>query len=1480
MKIHSTATTFFIGLFLFCCFVSTINAQTSDITEGCLPLEVSFNGPAGQSAYYWDFKDGAFATTQNATNTFGAAGSYEVELRQGQNGAVVGTITINVYEKPVITIVGDPAGGCAPLNTTLSATIDADPAINVTAYQWSFGDGQSGNGPTPLHTYTDLGTYDVGLEISTNLTGCDITEFSPEVIAVSGVPSVSFTTSPNPPISCTAPLDVTFNNTTNPAGLTFEWDFGNGQTSSETNPGTITYTTEGSFTATLTATDNIGCSRTITRNINIGNPVASFEVPDTVCVGQPFIIENESTIGAYNWDLGNGETSTAGSPTVAYDTPGLKTITLNVTAAGGCTGDTMVTLFAEEVPEGFTTLPDFSCEEPLSVALSPEYMNPDAMYEWTIVYIDPFPATPDSILLTSEEMSPTFDFFNPDTTIYGRNGRLIIQTSYMATSPAGCVVSGTMIDTLWQPNALFMPDVVDGCAPLAVTFADSSTAFSNIVGYTYLYDDGNMASFTNDDPHTYTFNDPGEYDVRLVIETENGCLDTSYAVRIEVGSPLTPDFTADQTTVCPGDTVLFTGISNTGNIDAWHFHAEEGRGSHCFNDNEMRYNFDNTTGPQDITLEVEYNGCFSEVTKTDFITVNGPLAKMNFQTNCDNPFNVAFEDLSSGATTVTWAFGDSTSSTVSNTSHLYDSTGTYMVYLTAENNTTGCPASVDSALVHVTDIRAGMELLNEEMEEDSMFCIGEPIFLKAQNSQDVDNRCWKGYDWHFSWKRPITTPLDTLDESASAPGDQTISLVVTDINGCRDTTSRELWVFSSQPDFTLSEDVICIPSPELSFSEMSTSDTTLVKWEWDFGDGGMATGQTATHAYTTSPFPEGSNDVSITVPVTLFVEDVMGCSETVTKNITVYEPRINLLADPTNICSGAEVAFNTTDFEFPAGTNRPVTYSWDFGNGTTSTNRMDTVQYDGAGTYNVNLNIVEIATGCQNIRPLNPLAINVQGYPDASFTTNVDGQDPICYPAIIEFADNSVTSDPLTQMWDFGNGATSNDLDPSITFDKGTYTVEMIVSTSFGCMDTVSRSFTLVGPEGDFIVDNNLVCLGEPINFEVQNTVDISSFRWEFGDGDIVQGGDMVTHEYQSGGTFTAELILTGVSGICETTLTEQITVQDLAADFTVMDACFGPIQFLDNSSNLVTNYFYDFGDGSNSTDEDPVHTFAAPGVQTVELLVESAIGCMDSVTQTVEVFPLPAPIVDDAGGCQDSDIALSVNNANAGNDFFWTPETFVTNNGQPSITVNLDETTTFTVFETDQNNCEGSTTATVNIVPAIPEIPDVVEGVCEGDVFNITTIPVNDFYTYIWTSNAGNTDGLSCSDCPNPTVTINGSVQYELVVSDASGTCSEQSATFMYNVPEENQVAMPNAFRPNGDEANDYFNYVINNESANVNVIVFQVFDRFGNMVYNNETPTTGWDGMTNGKLANSDVYLYNIELSIDECVSLEFQGDVTLIR
>jgi len=258
--------------------INSIFAQTADQTEGCAPFSVNFTPPAGSTSFFWEFGDGASSNLENASRNYIAPGTYEVIFRESLNGPQVGnSITVTVFEKPSITLTADPDGGCAPLTTTLSSNINVDSGINIFNYSWVFGDFTSDAGATlspTSHPYVNPGDFTVSLDITTNYPTCNVLEIANDLVSASGPPGVNFITNPNPPVSCTAPLEVTFVNVSLDQTLDWDWDLGNSNSSTVLNPPSQTYTTEGNYTVTLTGTDPNGCAGTASQVISIGEPLA------------------------------------------------------------------------------------------------------------------------------------------------------------------------------------------------------------------------------------------------------------------------------------------------------------------------------------------------------------------------------------------------------------------------------------------------------------------------------------------------------------------------------------------------------------------------------------------------------------------------------------------------------------------------------------------------------------------------------------------------------------------------------------------------------------------------------------------------------------------------------------------------------------------------------------------------------------------------------------------------------------------------------------------------------------------------------------------------------------------------------------------------------------------------------------------------------------------------------------------------------
>ncbi|MEN0005011.1 MAG: PKD domain-containing protein [Bacteroidota bacterium] len=1374
--------------------------QTASPIEGCVDLTVNFTPPAGSTAFFWDFKNGSTSSNAEPSTIYTNPGVYEVEFSEGQGQPVAGTVTITVYPKPELSFAADTLRGCTPFAVTFTDESTIDPAIDVTALNWTFGDGNSSTGNPVTHIYNTNGIFDIGLQLEAVQENCGITVNVPSLIDVSSAPQTAFTAAPNS--ACEAPLTVSFGNTTvvgDNSTVSYAWDFGNGNTSTAQNPPPQTYTSEGQFTVTLTATEDNGCVNTFTRVISIGDPLANFDIPDTICINTEIEIINTSAIGLYSWQFGptaDPSFSNVANPIVIFDQEGEVDITLSVTTFdGACTGDTTITVFVDEADASFVSDPSYSCSEPFEINYTSLSDEP-IMWEW-IFYDGNTAAASDT----------SYTFVNLDTTTFGENGRIFDTTFLVVTNPSGCVDTSFQVDTIHLPNALFMPDVVDGCAPLTVMFSDSSTSNEQIIRYEYDYGDGNTAVFTNDDTHSYTFNDPGEYEVILNIENEGGCLDTSYAILIEVGEEINLDFAVSATNICPGDTVSFTNLTPPDNVDAWHFQTDNGRSHHCYQEPELEWAFGTETGPMDVTLIAEYNGCLSELTREDLITVNGPIARLDYEIDCENPFDVTFRDSSIEATILTWDFGDTTTSNLADLIHTYDTTGNYMVTLTAENPGTGCPASVDSALVCIRDLQAEFEL-------DTILCVGQEYDLDATLSEDVDATCWKGFNWFFDRNgRPITTQDTITSFVFGQSGDETVTLVVEDVNGCFDTTAIDVRLFDITSDFELDDDFICTNGTvPVNFTDQSTADTTIVEWMWSFG----STAQNPSHIFT-DIIPAGDS-----IAVTLTVTDEVGCPATSEQFITVYRPISAILANPSlAICVGTEVEF--TGIDFTAGGSN-LSFAWDFGNGNTDTGISVSETFDMEGDFPVTLDYTEIASGCSGEAVVQ---VRVQDFPEAAFSYDKEDQDIICLSdGQIVFTDQSSSNFPLTYSWNFDNGSPlSIAQNPTITFDKGVFDVELTVSTPFGCMDSITRQIEVLGPDGDISISDDLICLGDEVVLELINDSDVEQFVWDI-QGDFIEDENPLIYPFDMSAvaglqTIPIRLQLTGTSGQCVTTIDTVVTLQTVIADFSAdASACADvDVQFT-NLSQGANSFEWDFDNGQTSAEVNPVLQFDEEDTYNVTLVATSPEGCTDELTQAI--------VIDEIQG-----IGISIS-----------PEqdTFCLNDSI-SLMATLNppfEVQSYTWFYNDA----------------------LVDGV-DSTVFSVDQIrPLNE---------------MPISDPLPPAF-------FTVEVVGANGCVGD--TTIMLPIEACAQVLAPNVFTPNNDGTNDFFNVVSDEvigslEGADVQILEFKIWNRWGTLVYDNENPTQGWDGTKDGNDAPVDVYFYQvIYRALPESEEFVLTGDVTLLR
>lgn len=1430
---------------LLCLYGKSSFAQiTAMPSSGCAPLAgVQFTPPQGTTTATWTFGNGGSSNLLTPTATYANAGTYTVNFNGTVNGSSASfTTTVQVFSSPTANFTANPpTNGCVPLAVSFQDASSGTGGATITNWEWAFGDGGvSAGSATPTHTYNLSSQWDVTLKVTDN-NGCVSSITKQDIVTSSALPNAVITSNPPSPGACNPPFTVDFSGTQSSSGsplgtgLTYSWDFGNGQTSSLEDPPAITYTNFGTYTVTLTVSDDNGCANTRTITVPVESPVANLDVleilnpNDTVCKAVWFI--NNSTGNLVSIDYGDGSPL---DDTLfhQYANTGTYNVTLNV-RSGNCTDDTTITIVVEEPTADFVVDPTFSCNDTVLFQLT----------DLSVGASDYFWVLPSGNTSTQQNPIDTFIYPRQDT-IYTIDTPRVHNIGLFVISSNGCL-SDTVFrqDTVWPPTAMFMPDVASGCAPLTVTFSDSSWSFSDLVNLTWYFDDG--AATTSGPPATHsvithTYNQPGDYYPRLVIENMNGCTDTSFFRHIEVGTPPSPNFSVSPQQVCPGEPVTITDLTPPGDsVDTWYYTGDNNELNHCYKESDAVWTYQSAAGLTDITLEVGYNGCFASVTQTDVVEILGPIGRFTYTCDCAAPFTINLNADISGTDSIVWDFGDGNTlgtTTDLTPTHTYSATGDYTVTLTSFNNTSGCQPFTYSMDVPIRNIQA-------VLSTDGIVCPSDTAGFNAGLSVDVDASCSKGYRWIWGDNSPPkNTDEPTITHAYPAGGGTyTLQLVVRDVNGCSDTAEQDIKAYAIDADFDLDTTIGCLPLT-VTATDLTTSDTAIATWEWFYTDGQTSTLQNPTTTFTL-------ND---TVNIVLVATNEAGCFDTMTKFVVPSVPDSNFF-----VVGRRTLCFDETT-TFRANNLGLETYSWDFGDGTTSTDSVFVHSYNQAGSFTVSLTVTD-SLGCTATNTRQNYVF-VQAKPEAGFFSNADTIDELCYPIQLSYTDTSVNPQFGTRTWNLGNGSPiiPDQTVGTLYEQPGTYTVSLIVASSFGCRDTVERTFNVEGPVGDFDLSDSLICKGEEITFSIKDTAEVGFYAWDFGDGEDTSGVSPVTHQYNfnpPGGATVANLVMWSIDSACAYTVQKEVNIRQVFAEFdrngetTESDTvhCVGLTDLFTNQSMNADTYEWSLGDGTTYTQaQPPSHVYETAGIYTVKLKIEDIeAGCLDSISKIMVINPLPISKALGGDTCQGDELTISVT---GGDTYVWTPTEGLDDPSSATPIATPDSTTQYYVTVTDSNGCETQDSALVIVYQEPPSI--------EWDTLIVIGQEVQldvDFglaYTYSWDP----TIWLSCSDCPNPLAQPLEDTTYTAIVADTIG-CFEIPSTFRFEVKPETTIDVPTAFTPNGDGSNDI---IFVNGWGIKSLLEFKIYNRWGQLVYEGNDITEGWDGTFQGQDQNIDTYTY----------------------
>jgi len=450
--------------------------------------------------------------------------------------------------------------------------------------------------------------------------------------------------------------------------------------------------------------------------------------------------------------------------------------------------------------------------------------------------------------------------------------------------------------------------------------------------------------------------------------------------------------------------------------------------------------------------------------------------------------------------------------------------------------------------------------------------------------------------------------------SFSAPGTYPISLTAYDEFGNRDDTTQFITVTDSiAPTLNIIPKNVCFGSE----SELVlVSDQTITNSNWII-NGASISADTAVYN-----FPSPGE-----YPITLQAQATNGCSQRITKPITIYDPPEPdfLVTSSGALCSNGTVNFtNQTNTQ---GADSLITYNWNFSGEDSSS--ITSPEYLFATGGNKTVTLTAAIPGCEASADT---TFAVFEGPAVEFVFENE-----CAGEGVQFL-NQTTGSNITQYnWDFGDGntfASTTLSSPEHVFDSvGNYDVSLTVNDAQGCENTVTQTFnSFAKPEAAFTAE--LSCAGTPTRFTDETQIDASAnvvlWNWDFGDAAANATTKNPEYTFASPGSYNVQLIAETNEGCADSAMQQIVVETPVQPGFEAIKIC--PSDGLDvqlNDTSLVSGgenisqWLWQVGDELYQI-QNPVHTFTEPGEYSVSLTATASSLCNASVTRTIEVLPLP----------------------------------------------------------------------------------------------------------------------------------------------------------------------------------------------------------------------------------------------------------------
>ncbi len=1392
----------------------------------------------------------------NISPALSGAGPWTLNIASGSDGNVLidncgnqmVPTSIVFPTSPSVAAITGPGVVCS--GTTVALT-----ASNGTAWAWTGPAGFTATTQTISIAPTASGTYNCNITFGT----CGSASASYNV-TVKASPTANFTINPNP--VCVG-VPVTFTNTSVmaqtcmllglpqgtpcPCGflqtcgtpsnqglfVNYLWTFGDGSTSfyllgiGAFSP-THTYNTPGTYTISLTVTDNFsGCTASTTQTITVlanSGPLTVTPAAITICPGQS---TNLTASGGSTYTWTSNPVGFNGTGTTVSVSP-LVTTTYNVTSPG-CSGalnaSAIVTVSGAAIATSVITGVTPVCPNQAGVVYS-VVNTVGSTYNWTV---------PAGALITSGQGT------NSITVTFGATAGTVSVTE---SNSCG---AGTPVNFAVALGAPPITSAITGTTPVCPNAVGIIYSVTNTAGSTYNWTVPSGAIITagqGTNSITVTFGATGG-NVSVTETTSCGVgAPVNFAVAVSA-IPVTSAITGT-TPVCPNAVGIIYSVTNTaGSTYNWTVPAgaviTAGQGT-----NSITVTFGAAGGNISVTetsicgvgAPVNFAVAISAIPVTSAITGTTPV--------CPNAVGIIYSVTNTAGSTYNW--------TVPAGAIITAGQGTNSITVTfgaaggnisvTETSTCGVGAPVNFAVaisaIPVTSAITGTT----------------PVCPNAVGIvYSVTNTTGSTYNWTVPAGAIITTGQGTnsiiVDFGATGG-----TIVVTETSTCGAGVPVNFAVAVGAIPVTSAitgTTPVCPNAVGIIYSVTNTAGST---YNWTVPAGAVITAGQGTNSITVTFGPTGGNiDVTETstcgvgAPISLTV---------VTSNI----PVTSAITGTTPVCPNAVgIIYSVTN---TAGS----TYNWNVpagavitaGQGTNSI----TVTFGATGG---NIDVTETST-CGVGVPVN-FAVAVSTIP---VTSAITGTTPLCPNAvgIIYSITNTIGS---TYNWTVPAGAT-------ITAGQGTNAITVTFGTTAGNVSVTETSACGVGTPVNFAVTLNALPATSPITGTTPicpNSIGLvysviptagSTYNWSVPAGASItagQGTNSITVTFgATAGTITVTETNACGAGTPVTLTVALIPPLVVTVNPPSSTLCSGSSVSLTASGATTYNWLPNSGLNTSIGS-----TVVSTPISTITYTVTGAVGlCYSTATVTVTIIPTPIASAGlDQSFCSGQSVQL---NASGGTSYSWQPITGLDNPLIPNPIASPITTTTYTVTVTNGGICTATDNALVTVYP----LPSANAGADATILINESTVLYGTGSgTLLW-GEPGFSNTLSCNNCSNPIATPTDNAYYFLTVTDVNG-CTNADTVFI-NVNTDFGLYIPNAFTP----SEGTMNLVFAAKGFGIKTLEMTIYNRWGEKLFETTELDKGWDGTVNGNPAESGVYVYSITAKPFKGDTIKRIGHVTLIE